>query len=488
MRIDLPSWLTLFFVWEWGVRLLALLFIPRNRKPSSATSWLMLIMLAPTIGLIAFLFLGSTRLSKKRRRMQVVMNKVIEDAVTEAMSTPSLAEYVHFEVPKRYQPFVNLNAVLGRLPAFSGNKLELMTHYQRSIDSITADVQQAKHFIHIEFFIITYDGETEALFVAMANAVKRGVKVRVLLDAVGSRRYPNHKITKAKLTEIGVDWHLMLPIKLPGRSYNRPDLRNHRKIVVIDGKIGYTGSQNLIRRDYHRKDDLVYDELMVRITGPVVAQLHGIFITDWYSESEELLTRESHTEIKLTLNPAGQTLAQILPSGPGYNNENNLKLFNSLIYAATKKIVIVNPYFIPDESLLVAVTSAAQRGVDVVIVNSEIMDQKAVGYAQRSYYETLLNAGVRIFLYKRPVLLHSKFITIDDDIAVIGSSNLDIRSFQLDLEVSLMVYDSSVVSQLITITESNIKDSNTLDAERWKARGIYRHIKENLARLTASLQ
>ena len=363
MFLHFSSSLTLFFAVEWAIRLGAIVFVPRNRKPSSAMSWLMLIMLEPVLGLGIFLLIGSPKLSRRRRAMQATMTAVINGAVEEAMQTPALREYVHFDVPDRYQSIVALGARLGGMPAFSGNKIELLPDYTGSIQAIIDDIQAAKKFVHIEFFIMTFDDSTVPLFDAIEAAVERGVKVRVLLDALGSRRFPFHAQTKAKLTAIGAEWHTMLPLTLPGRNFNRLDLRNHRKIVVIDGRVGYTGSQNIIRRNYHRKDALLYDELMVRVQGPVVAQLHGTFITDWYSETEVLLSRQNFAEIELTLSKAGSSLAQVLPSGPGYDNENNLKLFTSLIYAAQHNITIVNPYFVPDDSLLTAITSAALRGV-----------------------------------------------------------------------------------------------------------------------------
>lgn len=488
MLLHSLSGITIFFIFEWTIRIGAFFIVPRNRKPTAATSWLMLIMLEPLVGLAVFLLIGSPRLSRKRRDKQIIMDQMITTAVEEANATPALSKYVHFEVPKRFQPIVDLNTKLGRMPAFSGNKVELLPHYNATFKHIVKDIRAAQNFVHIEFYIVTYDDSTEELFTALAEAIQRGVKVRVMLDALGSWRIPKYRQTKKKLTEIGAEWQLMLPIGLPGGNFNRPDLRNHRKILVIDGQIGYTGSQNLVRRNYHRKDALYYDELMVRLQGPIVAQLHGAFITDWYSETSILLSRDAFPEIKLNVAAAGSTLAQVLPSGPGYDNENNLKLFTSLIHAAYKKITIVNPYFVPDSSLLTAITSAAQRGVEVVMINSEIMDQKMVGHAQRSFYEQLLQAGVKIYLYKHPILLHSKFITIDDDMAVIGSSNLDIRSFQLNLEVSLVVYDPEVVKELQSLKQTYLTKSRQLDLETWQQRPIRLQLLDNLARLTASLQ
>jgi cardiolipin synthase len=310
----------------------------------------------------------------------------------------------------------------------------------------------------------------------------------VLFDAFGVFKNRAYKDLTNNLNTIGADWYSMLPARFPGKNFNRPDLRNHRKIVVIDGDIGYTGSQNIIQRNYHRSDDLYYDELMVRVEGPVVMQLQAAFVTDWYSESNELLTRDEAADFDFTTVQTGDTLAQVIPSGPGYDNDNNLKIFTSLIHTADKKIVIVNPYFVPDDSLMIALTSAAQRGVEVIMVNSEIMDQRMVGHAQRSYYEELLKAGVQIFLYNKPILLHSKYLTIDDDIATVGSSNLDMRSFQLDLEVTLLIYDKAVVKELTHMTDTYLKKSKLLTLSAWQSRTKRTKLLDNIARLTASLQ
>lgn len=489
MRIDILPAVTAIFIFEWLVRIVAICVVPRGRKPASATAWLMLIMLFPTIGLIAFKLIGNPKLPKARRAMQQTMDEIIGRAVEEARSNPRLRQFIHYDdVPQRIKPFVNLNTSLGGMPAFSGNNIELLADYDGSIERMIKDIGEAHDFVHIEFFIIALDDITEPLFEAMAAAVKRGVKVRVLFDVFGSKRMPDYKLMKHRLESIGAQWHAMLPFRLPGFGFTRPDLRNHRKIIVIDGRVGYTGSQNLVRRDYHRKDALYYDELMARVEGPISLQLHAAFISDWYSESGEILSRADYPEIKFTEKSAGNSLAQVLPSGPGYVNDNNLKLFTSLIHAARKRLVIVNPYFVPDESLMTALTSTAQRGVETVMINSEIMDQRMVGHAQRSYYEELLKAGVKIYWYKPPILLHSKHITIDDDIAVIGSSNLDMRSFQLDSEITLIVYNEELVSDLQLIESMYLKKSTLIKLNEWQKRRPLEKLFDNLARLTAALQ
>lgn len=480
--------LTIALVIEWTIRIGAFFIVPKNRKPSSATAWLMLILLVPIIGLLVFLLIGSPKLNKRRRAKQTSMDKAISELLYSEKTRHRYEKYYSMDVSGRYDPIIKLNKNLGGFPAFTGNKTELIDGYYEAIEAIAKDMKRATQYIHIEYFIIVMDDATKVLFDEMKAAVERGVKVRLMYDAIGSRGYPNFKQMKQHLTDIGVEWHPMLPLKLPGKKFNRPDLRNHRKIVVIDGKYGFTGSQNLVTRNYHRKDDLYYDELVVRIQGPVVLQLQAAFVTDWYSETNKMLRRDSNPEQKTEIEIAGDTLAQILPSGPGFDNDNNLKLFTSLIHTAKKSLVIVNPYFVPDDSLMTAITSAVQRNVEVTMINSKIMDQAMVGHAQRSYFEQLLKTGVKIYQYEPPVLLHSKYMTIDNDIAVIGSSNLDMRSFQLDLEVTLIAYDKNVVSKLHNLNIKYLKKSRQIRLAEWKLRSWRLKLFDNLARLTAALQ
>ena len=290
-----------------------------------------------------------------------------------------------------------------------------------------------------------------------------------------------------RMAGAGIDAHAMLPLHLPGKKYTRPDLRNHRKLVVVDGTVGYTGSLNMIQRDYHRKDDIVYDELVVRIEGPVVPQLEAVFLNDWLAETGQVL-KQPDRNFERQLKPKGDISAHIVPSSPGYEYENNRKLFASLFYAAEKDIVIVNPYFVPDQSLITALTSAARRGVRVRLLNSEAIDQVFVAHAQRSYYEEMLQAGVEIYLYKKPTLLHSKYAIIDDDACFVGSSNMDIRSFELNQELTLTVYDKKFVAAMQRITDGYLKKSTRVSKKAWLSRPPRKQLLDNIARLTSSLQ
>jgi cardiolipin synthase A/B len=468
----------------WLIPFVMLFIVPANRKPSSATAWLMLLFAVPWLGLLIFLLVGSPKLSAFRRKVQQETNEAINAFVAEAQADPQHRPLIVPDVAPRYEPLVKLNANLGGLPALTGNAVELITDYAAMLAQIAEDINSAKYFVHIAFYILIADDETEACFQAMERAVARGVRVRVLYDPVGSRKYPTYRATLKRLRDAKIDHQPMLPV-IRSNDFNRPDLRNHRKIVVIDGEIGYTGSLNMIARAYHRNDSIYYDELVARVTGPATDALDAVFRTDWFSETGERLPFRSGP-YRVILRKYGDVLCQVLPSGSAFENENNLKLFVALIHASRRKVVICNPYFVPDDALMLAVVSAAQRGVDVTLINSEAQDQFLVAYAQRSYYEQLLRAGVKIRLYRAPTLLHTKTISIDDDIAVIGSSNLDMRSFQLNLEVTLICYAPSVVADLRTAEECYIERTNLVTLETWLRRPPHIRLFENVTRLMSA--
>ncbi len=479
---------TLWLLSEWTIRILALFIVPKNRKPTAGMSWLLLIFFFPLFGIILYIVLGSPKLPKARRDAQKTLNGVITKTLKQFKQTRDSNKLLSAQAPEKYQIIAKLSEALSHLPVFSGNKIDVIPEYDEVIKHIVRDIDNAKHFVHLEYFIIVLDEVTMPIFDALARAVDRGVIVRVMYDSLSTKRYPKWKDMLKRLESDGVKVQSMLALKRPGKGYIRPDLRNHRKLVVIDGSTGYTGSQNLVKRNYHRKDSIYYDELVVRMQGPIVLQLAATFLSDWFCETGKLLDYKDMGTLPTDIKSYGDSLAQILPSGPGYEDENNLKLFTSLIHLAEKRITITNPYFVPDDALTNAITSASKRGVEVVMINSEVMDQWMVGHAQRSFYEVLLEAGVKFYLYKAPILLHSKFITIDDEVATVGSSNLDIRSFLLDLEVTLISYDPKVVKKLHDVEKMYLSRSKQIHLSSWRKRPSRQKLLDNIARLTSAVQ
>ncbi|OUE10341.1 Cardiolipin synthase [Clavibacter michiganensis] len=477
----------LALVVDFIVRVTALLVIPRNRRPSTAMAWLMAIFFLPYIGILLFLLIGSTRLPKRRREKQQEINRFIIEStegierVTREHSWPSWLDSV-----------VELNRTLGAMPLVGGNRARLYSQYDESIAAMTAEVEKATRYVHVEFYILAWDVTSAPFFDALERAVARGVTVRVLLDHIASLRAPGYRRTTRKLTAIGADWHLMLPVQPLRGRYQRPDLRNHRKVLVIDGHVGFMGSQNMVHRSYNkvvnRKRGLKWQDLMTRLEGPIVSGLNAIFITDWYAETDQLLVRETEP-IEIAATTDDEELdCQVVPSGPGFPGENNLRLFNALLYYAQERIVITSPYFVPDDSMRYAITTAVQRGLSVELFVSEIGDQPVVYHAQRSYYEELLNAGVRIWMYRAPYILHSKHFTIDDDVAVIGSSNMDMRSFSLNMEVSLMVRGPGFVREMRRVEDGYRARSRELTLDEWSRRTRFSTVLDNLARLTSGVQ
>jgi cardiolipin synthase len=480
---------TLAYAGSWLIVVVAFFVVPRNRRPASATAWLILIVLLPYLGLVLYWLIGSPKLSRERLQMQRGMDLRIAAGVAAARQDPALARLLDPEVPARYEPLVRLTSALSGMPACQGNAIELLPDYDAAIARMTEAVRAARRFVHVEFYIVAMDATSEPFLAALEDAVRRGVAVRLLADHVGSRKYPGRADLMRRLTGAGVEWHWMLPLRPFSDEWNRPDLRNHRKILVVDGELGFCGSMNMIGRTYllprNRRLGLYYVDLHACVTGPLVAELDAVFRTDWYSETRQLLGTP------IVPSPAGApsgAISQVLPSGSGYRDDNNLKVFVALIHAARERLVITSPYFVPDDALMTAITSAAQRGVTVTLYSSSIADQFLVYHAQRSYYEQLLAAGVHVRLIRAPALLHAKHLTVDDDIAVIGSSNLDMRSLTLNLEITLLAYDRGVVAALREVEVGYHARSDPIDLRAWRARPLASQLLDNLARLTAALQ
>ncbi len=463
----------------------ALVIAPRNRAPSSALAWVLLMALIPLLGVVLFALIGSPKLPQKRRVKQQSMDQRIEEAAR-AVGPVKPGE----DAPPWLPSVARLVESVGAMPLLEDNDAEMIMDFPAQVQALIEAVDAAQRYVHVEFYILISDATTQPFFEALRRAVGRGVSVRVLLDHMGTRPYPGFRRTRRALDEMGADWRLMLPVQPYRGRWQRPDLRNHRKLMVVDGDVGFVGSLNMIDPSYdkrgNRRRGLRWVDELCRVHGPVVHEIDALFVTDWFCETDQLLT--SSREQSTAEQRDGTLLAQVAPSGPAYESENNLALFNSLIYHATKRISITSPYFVPDQSLLGAITTAARRGVAVELFVGEIGDQFMVFHAQHSYYSELLEAGVRIYLYPGPNILHSKHISVDDQVAVVGSSNMDIRSFQLDLEVMLLVCGRTFVDQVKAVEDRYRSVAREITAPEWNRRGFWRSVIDNLMRLTSAVQ
>lgn len=479
---------TTWIVIEYIVKIIAVGVVPENRRPSSSSAWLLLILFVPIIGIPAFLMLGSPYINQRRARIQAEANELLHEGADDLPDVPP-----SLDAAPEFVSVAQLGRALTALPMVTGDSHGVISDYEASIERMAELVDEAHEYVHVEIYIMAWDKTTDVFFRALERASARGVEVRVLFDHIGSRKYPGfHRLGK-RLNAAGIEWHLMLPF-IPWRGKaRRIDLRNHRKLLVIDGKQAMMGSQNMIDSSYlNRKNSQIgrnWHDIMVELSGPIVAAIEAAFSTDWYSESGQALGIRPYERDGNEPEVGGATSAmQLIPSGPGFTTSPNLKVFTSMMYLAQKRLAIVSPYFVPDESLLAAVETAARRGVDVELYVSEQADQYMVDRAQSSYYRSLLEAGVRIFLYPKPAVLHTKCFIVDDLYAVMGSSNMDMRSFGLNYEISLLTTGGDLVDDIVDVIADYQHVSHELTLEEWEKRPWPRRYMESVMRLTSSLQ
>lgn len=476
---------------DYLLKFIALGWVPSKRRPSSAMAWLLAIFLIPFIGILLFFLIGSPQVNKRRHEIQMRANELIRDMAREEPDMPEGRE-----LTDEQQSMVQLNRKLTSLPAVGGTLHELYSDYAESIRKMAQTIDTAKNYVNVQIYIMAWDETTDVFFQALARAADRGVKARLMYDHVGSMKYPESHLLGRKLDRLGIEWYAMLPLKPWRWKFRRPDLRNHRKVVVVDGERAFMGSQNMIDASYLMSGNLKlgrqWVDIMGEFTGPIVTEINSVFALDWFAESGESLDLIAPTDLAQELDDedkdVGEELMQVLPSGPGFTTDPNLRMFVSMVHHAKEHLQIVSPYFIPDESLLEAVTTAAYRGVRVELYVSEKADQAMVGHAQASYYEELLEAGVKIYQYPAPAVLHTKAAIADKEVAVMGSSNMDMRSFGLNYEITMVSFEGKLMNELDRVIQGYKETSKKLTKEQWAKRPWHQKYVDNVARLTSALQ
>lgn len=484
--MTLATWLTTsVLVVEYALKIYAIGTVPQNRRPSSSSAWLLLILFLPFVGFPLYWLIGSPFVSGRRHRIQQEANAEIH-AYTEGIAL--LPDGL--QVDQALTGVIRMNRNLTGLPCQAGVEGGLYADTAEFFDTVARAIDSAERYVLVEFYILIRDTSTEPVFAAMERAVARGVPVRVLLDQTGSHKYPTRKQTLTSMTAAGIEWHEMMPIDPLRGKWRRPDLRNHRKLVVVDGLVGFCGSHNLIEPSYgsarNRELGRAWVDLSMQVLGDPVGQLEAVFLTDWFTESGEHLDLHPVDELPVEIAGAGNAM-QLVPSGPGFPSEPNLRMFTALIASAVHRVAITSPYFVPDDALLQVITSAALRGVEVELFVGEEADQFLVGHAQRSYYQVLLEAGVKIWLYPAPMVLHGKYLTVDDRVGVIGSSNMDFRSFSLNYEIMMLGFGGSLVQRLHENDERYRAVSRVLTLAEWNQRSWRSRYVDNVCRLTAAL-
>jgi cardiolipin synthase len=461
---------------EWAIRICALIAIPFRRSPDTARAWLLLLLLLPVPGLLLYWLIGRPTYPRSRRKRLARAATQLQDASDEIAHSSACRRP---ELSDRFRPAALLIENIGRFPALGANAITLIADYDGAIDRLVSDIDSAEHHVHIQMYIFTSDETGKKVMGALDRAASRGIECRVLIDAIGSSQWSRRVTRRLLARQIKVA--RTLPVAPWRRGSARADLRNHRKIAVVDGVIGHVGSQNIVNAEATK--GIVNEELVARVIGPAVVEMQTVFAIDWLLETDEAL---SGPEYFRHHGGPGDSTAQLMPSGPDYGEVGIGHLTVALIHGAIERVIITTPYFIPDAALLQALRTAVLRGVNVDLIVPSVGDNRLVRLAQQSYYSELLESGVNVRLYGRR-FLHAKHVTIDNEIALIGSSNVDVRSFVLNAEVTLIVYDQAVVAELRAQQERWIIVAEHLTSKSWSDRSRIMKTGENFARLVSPL-
>jgi len=431
-----------------------------HREPASRIAWVVVILFFPMVGILAYLLLGETNLGRRRvaRMREVLARLPAAGEAADAGWTPLPAE-----VPARYRHLFQVGRSINGFPPVEGNRAHLLPDSNAAIDALVADIEAARRHVHLLFYIWLPDNNGLKVVEALKRAAARGVTCRAMADSLGSRILTHSRHWRA-MRQAGVRVAVSLPV---GNPLLRPlrrriDLRNHRKIAVVDGSITYCGSQNCADPEFRIKAKYApWVDAMIRFEGPIAWQNQYLFVADWMADVDEDLTG---LLAQRPPRPGDGLPAQVIGTGPTVRFSAMPEMFESLIYAARRELVISTPYYVPDEPMQAALCASARRGVDTIVLFPARNDSWIVGAASRSCYADLLAAGVRIFEFDGG-LLHTKSLTLDGEVTLIGSANMDRRSFDLNYENNILLYDRDLTAAVRQRQESYLARAHAVTQE-----------------------
>ncbi|MEE2896165.1 MAG: cardiolipin synthase [Planctomycetota bacterium] len=473
----------IILVAEFAIRIgLALAVLWKRRTdPEVRIGWILVLLALPFAGSILYLLVGQTRIGHLRIRRHRKIREILDQPEIHADGDPRVA--AHADLPRVDAHLARLaERVSGGAPV-RGNRIELFGDTNEVLRRMEEDIDAAREHCHFLFYIWLDDAAGTRIGEALVRAAERGVTCRVLVDAVGSRNFLRSRLC-ARMRAGGVEVVAALPANAARTFLARIDLRNHRKIAVIDRELSWTGSQNLAEASFAPKPKYApWVDCAIRIEGPVSKELHLLFVEGWFLDTDESLVDFLRTPIEPR---EGGMIAQVVASGPNSQNHAATQLIQACIHEADHELVLTTPYFVPDNATIVNLATAARRGIDVTVVLPRRNDSRLVALASRSNYGPLLDAGVRLLEFEGG-LLHAKTITVDRHIALVTSCNLDRRSFNLNFEAGVLVYDSDFASNLRFLQQSYCDRSVRLSAAEWEARPRRRVLAENAAGLLSPI-
>lgn len=457
-----------------------------NRQPVKTIAWVLVVSLLPVIGLVIYLFFG-----KNRRK-----ERLISRTCSIQLARRSAYRYFRTRIPdfpKEHLQLINLFRHQSAAFPYPENSIYLFTEGMDMLESLLADIQRAEHHIHIESYIWEDDRIGNQIVDALILKVKEGVQVRVVYDDVGCWKVPTAFFERMK--QGGIQVFDFLPVRFP-KLTSKVNYRNHRKIIVIDGHVGYVGGMNLADRYFYPiKDKACWRDTHLRIEGSGVAGLQRAFLADWYVASQEIITDSCYypTDFKSmifcgkpTACLGNNALVQIVTSIPTGNWQDIMQGMVLSLLKAQRYCYIQSPYFLPTDRILYAMQTAALSGVDVRLMIPEKADHWLLTVASRSYLVDVMRAGVRVYLYQ-PGFMHSKTWVSDDSMASCGSTNMDFRSFEHNFEVNAFIYDHKVAKAIKQMFLKDQESCRLLNLGSWESRSRWQRLKESFIRLLAPL-
>lgn len=465
----------------------ALRIIYGRHSGSAALAWLAVLFAFPIFGLVAYLLIGEPKLGRKRAARASEMYGFYCDAAAKMAGIQHEDEVI----AKRFRQLARFGRNVAGFGLSTANHTTLLDNSDEILNAFKADIEAAKVSCLLEFYIVDGQGRVASVLEALTAAAQRGVRCQLLADALGSQDFwlsdwPD------RLRAAGVEVCEALSVRLIKSLWVRSDLRNHRKILIVDYRVAYTGSYNLVDPALFKQDSGVGEwvDAMMRIEGAAVPLLASVFHSDWAMETDKQLCDVlDNWGVYMSSQPMaiGNAQLQVFPSQP---DSDSYPLYDALVYAlhnARHRVVMTTPYFVPDESLMNAMMMAVGRGVEVVLVMPEKVDSQLVYYASNAYLPQLLEAGVQVMRFQGG-LLHTKSVQIDGEFAMFGTVNMDMRSFYLNLEVVLAIYDAPTVAMIAALQERYLQDCCPVTLAAWQAQSyVLRRFAERCVRLMSPL-
>ena len=452
MPFDFPTAVDVLIILV-DIPILIRVLLRPHREPSSRVAWAVVIIALPFIGILAYLLFGEVRISLKRR----VRGREIEAKLPRPPGDEALAEKI--EKGFYRAPFA-LGRSINGLPPTSGNRVSLAADSNVAIDHMVADIDAATSTVHLCAYIWLGDTNGLKIKVSLIRARSRGVTVRATADALGSRQFIRSPHWR-ELADSGVQVQVALPVGNPFWTFirGRVDLRNHRKLLIIDNRIAWCGSQNFADPEFRIKPRYApWVDVMSRWHGPVARHCQYLFVSDWIGDGGDDISALLGEPWPQEDECIGDAIAQVIGTGPTVSYDSMPSCFAELMHSAREELVVTTPYFVPNDQVLFALTSAARRGVEVILALPKRNDSIVVAGTSRSYYQDLVSAGVKLFEY-RCGLLHAKTMVVDRKIGLIGSANLDRRSFELNFENNILFADEGFAAVLRARQEDYLADS-----------------------------